>query len=261
MKIVKWFLVSIFFGAFILSCIKSKAPQIDILNKTTLSGKWVVSGSGDFKSFEFNESGNYIIIKDSTENITHDQYLFFGFYTIIDYSRIILYGFGEIHINEINEETISFTFNSEIIYGEEVAITARKQEEIEDSPKTNLLCNTWQLASENGETHVDTSLYVLFSKTGSCFYSYSNAYHDHSGGVAQWKWKDSITIGLQYSWEESSVWHEDNFVEIPILNLDSLNIVDNEKNGIFYPVLFSQTYRKTLSESSIKSVKRGFFHK
>lgn len=224
MKNLKMILVTIFVLTFITACDKDENDSKETLEKSTISAKWNVSNSSDYDSFEFNASGNYIVVKNSTTKSTNDQTILFGTYEIIDNKTIVLSDFGTLILSKIDEASISFSIKLTSSPNNEIIINASKQEEMENSTKTELLCRTWELISINGENVAGTENEgtVLFSKAGTYLVTSSNG----QSGLAQWKWKDATETKFLYSWEETPVWAEENFVEIIELTNSTLKILE-----------------------------------
>jgi hypothetical protein len=163
---MKKILFAIFALTLIAACDKDENEPNEVnVEKTTISAKWTISNSSDYKSFEFNESGNYIVVKNITTRSINDPIVLFGTYEIIDGKKIVLSDFGTLIISVINENSISFSFQLTSNPDNDVIINASKQEEIESSTNTDLLCQTWMLVSF-GEYEIQ-NFYVLFSKAGT----------------------------------------------------------------------------------------------
>jgi hypothetical protein len=115
---------------------------------------------------------------------------------------------------------------------EEVELSATKAPVAESSSKTDLLCRTWQLVKENGETVPSgAKATVLFTNSGTYFLQYSYE-DDIEEGSGQWKWKDSKenTICYAFSDEESSVTCDgDN--ELTVTTLSSSKLVITYSDG------------------------------
>ncbi len=265
MKKIKQILASIFVLAFITGCDKDKNEPKETLDKSTISAKWNVSNSSDYDSFEFNESGNYIVVKNtttkSTAKSTNDQIILFGTYKIIDNKTIILSDFGTIIVTKIDENLTSFSIKLTSDPNNEIIINASKQEEIKSSTRTDLLCRTWEMVTFNGEpvAGTDREGTVLFSKAGTYFVSKAN---DGSGGIAQWKWNDDAETQLLYSWEVVPVFNNDRYVDIPELSSTKLIIIEYKQTYILQPVSTSKSVMKnSLKNSSNRQMKSGFFNK
>ena len=265
MKNVKQILVAILAVIFILSCDKDDIDSNEALKKSTISAKWIVSGSSDYKSFEFNESGNYIIVKKAITKSTNDQIVLFGTYEIIGNTTVVLSEFGTLTISEIKENSIFFSIQLKNNADKEIVINAIKKEEMEASTKTNLLCRTWEMVTVNGEPApgTDMELTVLFSTAGTYFVSYANPEDENDGGLAQWKWKDEAKNQLLYSWDGVPTWNEEKYVEIPELTSSTLKIVEDDTIYILKPK--SNTKSATIKTKRISSnrtiKKRGIFKK
>jgi hypothetical protein len=262
MKNLKQILVAILVLTSIYSC--KKDEQKDILSKETISAKWVVNGTSDYKSFEFNKSGNYIVVKSATTKSTNDVIVLFGTYDIIDKTTIVLSDFGTLKISEINDNSITFSFKLTSNPDNEINIIATKQKEMQNSTKTELLCRTWEMVTVNGEDVVgtDMELTVLFSSAGTYFVSYAIPEDGNDGGLAQWKWKDETETKLLYSWDEIPVWDEEDYVEIPELTSNKLKIIEDEDTYVLQPVSNTKSaIIKTSKNLSNRIMKSGFFKK
>jgi len=264
MKNLKQILVAIFVLTFITACDKDENDPKDTLEKATISAKWNVSNSSDYDSFEFNKSGNYIVIKNLTTKSTNDQIILFGTYEIINNTTIVLSDFGTLTISEINENSISFSIQLTSNPDNEIIINASKQEEMESTTKTELLCRTWELISINGENVAGTEDggTVLFSKASTYLVTWS----DGESGLAQWKWKDEAETQFYYSWEEVPVWEEADYVKIIELTNSTLKILeefDDESDlYVLKPVVNTKSARINSSiEINQKTRGKGLFKK
>tara|TARA_B110001450_G_C17545582_1_gene450397 strand:- start:130 stop:927 length:798 start_codon:yes stop_codon:yes gene_type:complete len=224
MRNLKQILLAILVLTFITACDKDENDPKETLEKATISAKWNVNNSSEYESFEFNESGNYIVLKNSTTKSTNDQIILFGTYEIIGNTTIVLSDFGTLTIADVNENSINFTIQLTSDPDNEIIINASKQTQMESTTNTELLCRTWELISINGEDVAGTEdeLTVLFSAAGTYFVSYS----DGESGLAQWKWKDELETEFLYSWEEEPNWEEEDFVEITELTNSTLKILE-----------------------------------
>lgn len=198
------------------------------LEKETISAKWLVDGLSDYESFEFNKSGNYIVVKNTTTKSTNSQIVLFGSYVIVDDKTITLSDFGTIAISEIDDNSISFSIKLSSNPGTEIIINASKEEEMKSTTRTDLICKTWEMVSVNGEDVAGTEyeLNVLFSQAGTYFVEFPNPEYEGDGGLAYWKWKDKTESKFLYSWENPPVWDEEDEVEIIELTDKTLKILD-----------------------------------
>jgi hypothetical protein len=262
MKNLKQILVAILVLTSIISCEKDENEPNDILKMETISAKWIVDGTSDYVSFEFNESGNYIVVENTTTKSTNEQIVLFGTYEIIDDKTIVLSDFGTINISEIQENTISFSILLNSDPNNEIVIHASKQEEMENTTKTELLCRTWEMVTIDGEdvAGTDMELTVLFSAAGTYFVSYAIAEDGSAGGLAQWKWKNEIETQLLYSWAEVPVWDEASYVEILELTSNKLKIIEYEETYVLQPVSNNKSANINVSKSLPNmTMKTGFF--
>jgi hypothetical protein len=223
-----------------------------------------VGGTSDFESFEFNKSGNYIIVKNNLKKSTTSQIVLFGTYEIVDNNTIVLSDFGKIKISEIGTTSINFSILPESNPSNEINIIATKQAEMQSSTKTELLCRTWEMVTVNREdaAAAEMELTVLFSAAGSYFVSFANPEDENDGGLAQWKWKDATESAFLYSWDETPVWDEEGYVEILELTTSKLKIRDSEDTYILKPVSNTKSAVITPSKSLLnRKIKPGFFKK
>jgi len=259
MRNLKLISLTILVLAFITACDKDENDPKETLEKAAISAKWNVDNSSEYESFEFNESGNYIVVENTTKS-TNDQIILFGTYEIIDNKTIVLSDFGTLTISEINENSISFSIQLTSNPNNEIIINASKQEEMESSINTELLCRTWEMVTINDTLVVgtDMELTVLFSAAGTYFVSYANPDDENDGGLAQWKWKDESQTQLLYSWDEIPIWDEANYVEIPELTTSTLKIIEDEYTYVLQPASNTKSAiiktSKSLSSRTIKKV-------
>lgn len=269
MKNLKKILAVIFALSIIISCDKDENEPKETLGKETISAKWLVYGTNDYESFEFNKSGNYIVVKKTTTKSTNDQIILFGTYEIIDNKTIVLSDFGTIIISEINDNSISFSIQLTSSPNNEIVINATKQEEMENTTKTELLCRTWKMVTVNGEdvTGTEYELSVLFSQAGTYFVEFANPEDENDGGQAYWKWKDATETKFLYSWDTPPVWEDDEVVEIIELTNNKLKILerfDEDEDELYelIPVINTKSARSiTDVVQTVKKMKAGFLKK
>lgn len=261
MKNFQTFFLFILIMALTTSCEKDERGAKEILEIESIIGKWTVNGTSAFESFEFNKSGNYIVVKNSTEKSTNDQRILFGTYEIIDNYTIILSDFGSLKITRINDTSMDFSVSLPGSQYNEMMLSALKQKEMESTTRTELLCRTWKLVSLNGENVEGTGdeLTVLFSKAGTYFVTW----HDGDSDLRHWKWKNATEKEIFYSWGEPVVWDEERKAEIIELTEDILRIRQtfSENEQLLY-LLKPLDNTKSMSKSSIKytegRIKKGF---
>jgi hypothetical protein len=266
MKKNKQILMILFALTMIISCEKNPIVSQDTLSVEKISAKWVIDGISIYKSFEFNKSGNYIVVKKASTDSTSKQFVLFGTYEITDKKTLVLSDFGKIKISEISDKSLSFSVSLITSPNIEVAITASKNAEIQSTTKTDLLCRTWEMVTINGKNVVgtDNDLSVLFSASGTYFVSFANPTDENHGGLAQWKWKDDSQTNILYSWDEVPVWNKSEFVEISKLTSDSLKILEKEDTYVLKPKSnlksnLKQGMKSIPTSTSRKSIKTGFF--
>ncbi len=274
MKKLKQILVAILALTSIVSCDKEdNISQIDI-KQETISAKWDVDGTSEFKSFEFNKNGNYIIVKKGGSvtgklAIDGDEVVLFGTYEILDSETILLSNFGTIKITDISQGTMDYTVTLEDSEKSVYTISVTKADELTSSVKTELLCKTWKLVETNGYEHDDAEgiEVLLFSKAGTYLTSLLMPQSDPDTEIAKWKWQDGTETKAFFSWKETPEWNLDNedegefeIVELSENRLVISEVYDNEE---YVYVLEPYTVVKTTKIISVKNtsktvVKRGF---
>ena len=257
-------IISLFFG-----CSKDDADdssnngtipnQEPTLTKQEISGKWIVSNSNDFISFEFSESGNYIVVQDTATKSIEWQEVIFGTFQIANNRTVVLSEYGTIKITALTNDTISFGLTIEETTNE-ISINATKATEIEITDKTELLCKTWELITLNGESVVGTEydLSVMFSAAGTYLVNYS----DGNNGLAEWIWKDSEEEYFCYSWTGDPNCDGNNEVEVSELTNTDLTIIEGEYIFVFQLAASSKSPDlKSIKLLSTKNIKHGFLKK
>jgi hypothetical protein len=174
-------LLIMFFLICMISCKKDETNSNSVLNPEIISAKWDVTGTSDYQSFEFNESGNYIIVKNETAKLAASQIVVFGTYVINNNKTVVLSDFGTMNISDITENTIRFTISLDSNTDNEISIKAAKQDIISSSANTALLCRTWELVSYAGNDIID--IVVLFSDAGTYFVE-----TPLGNGIGTWIW-------------------------------------------------------------------------
>ncbi len=206
--------------------------------KERINAKWNVNGTSMFTSFEFNLSGNYIVVADASGKSANEEFVAFGVYEIIGSNTIVLSDLGTITVNEINDENINFSIELLSNPNPEI-IDAYKEAEIEETTNTDLLCQTWELISFGGFFIPD--YYVLFSKAGTYLVNYEG-----TTSLGTWTWcneqqdKVAFTIGGTLDCEGI------NIVKEIQLTTESFVGIDLENEGvpmemIMEPVSFSKS--------------------
>lgn len=225
---MKHFLVLILALFCIVSCEKTENEKKSVvIDEETITAKWNVSSTSDFESFEFTESGNYIVIKKSFAKTTGDPSILFGSYEIVDNKTINLSDFGTITVTKISGSIIGFKVQLFSDTENEIAIEANKQEAIEKTERTELLCRTWELVSCGGYSISDFT--VLFSKAGTYFLSLVLD-GERISATGTWVWCDSEQTKLAFAMEESLDCESNNVIKEIQLTEDSFTGIDLE-NG------------------------------
>lgn len=210
-----------------VSCGKDEeSPQPGLFD--TINGKWEVNGSSEFESFEFNQSGNYIVVVPAGGAGPTVQ---FGTYEVINNTTVELSNFGTISEAQVGTNSIDFKLEVVSNPGSKVTLNASKKAEMASSSKTALLCRTWKLVSVDGVSVVGTpdELTVLFSKAGTYFVS------TNATDVAEWKWKTSAEVAFFYTWSGTFV--DEDYVDIIELTASTLKIDEDGTEFVLTPVI------------------------
>ena len=175
-------------------------PEPVTINKSAVSAKWEVEDGSDYNTFEFNESGTYVVVKTSPDKDIEEDIILFGTYTI-DGDQMILSTFGRILVKSISDEKMTFSIKleGESEFGD--TLSANKSEELPTSTNTQLLCRTWRLVTLNGDTVADTDLELLMVFYQSGTYVVTWIEDEELGGLAEWKWRDTEEDAMCYSWD------------------------------------------------------------
>jgi hypothetical protein len=255
----KQLIVIILLVGSIISCKKDK--ENETLSKDTISAKWLVTGSNsDYESFEFNQSGNYIVVRNSATKSTAAQIILFGTYQIVDNVTIELSSLGKIKITSIEKSNFSFSLTLQYDQNNQILIVATKASEFSSSTRTQLLCRTWKIVTIDGVNVEGTEDggSILFSAAGTYLVTWVGG----ENGLAQWTWKDSKETTMCYSWEGDPTCNGDNEVQIIELTQNSMKISEKYNGKTIIYVLVPTSSTKSAQFQSIpinteKSIKKG----
>ncbi len=226
MKIFKQTLLAFLAIMCFVSCDKDDSElKNELETKASINAKWVVEGTSEFKSFEFNESGNYIIVKEGTVKSSASNSILFGTYEYDADQTITLSEFGTIKISDYGTDHMNFVVELKDGTEEPVSLKATKKEEMGSSERTDLLCRSWKLIRINDVNVEGTEeeITVLFSKAGTYFVEFVNPNPDVLGGLAEWSWSNSSKTAINYSWTQ---YGEGGTFDIVELTDNSLKILE-----------------------------------
>ena len=223
----------------VVGCKKETSDVTSTITTKNISAKWQLNNP-DYNSIEFNESGNYIVLKNANNlegnKITQasnvdDPSVVFGSYKIINSTTLELANYGTININSLTASNLNFKLV--LLNKKEITFTSTKATSvIPSSTKTDLLTKTWSLykisALNNGITDTSFNKYVglltvLFSQYGTYFV---HQFEDFSNN---WRWKNAEETQLYYSSENLTDWTKANYVEITELTDSHLIITERMK--------------------------------
>lgn len=240
------------------SC-KKNDDSSDNLDTTKVSAKWVVTNPTDYISFEFNKSGNYIVVQNADKKSTNTLKVLFGTYEITDGMTLVLSNFGKIKVSSIDDASMNFTLSLTDNPSEELSLKATKKAEMDGSTKTDLLCRTWEMVTVDSMPVAGTEydLTVLFSKAGTYLVSHKN-YPDETG-LAQWKWKNTSETQLLYSWSEVPDWGSAAYVDIPVLTETQLKIVEGDVVYVLKPATGAKSGSISSTSATSGRIPKGIF--
>ncbi len=226
MKFIKQVIVVTWVMTSFISCEKNEDNLNVVLNKEAISAKWIVDEPIDYVSFEYNESGNYIIVRNMNTKSTNNQIVLFGTYNLIDDKTITLSDFGTMKISNIEENSIDFSISLYSDPNSETSISAVKQDEIANSTKTKLLCKTWELVSL-GESNL-SGFTILLSNAGTYFVK--SVSDGDEGTLGTWKWCNSEETKLAFTIDNILDCDGTQIIKDIVLTTDSFTGIDME-NG------------------------------
>ena len=192
-------------------------------NSTTtgINAKWeVTSSNSEFASFEFTESGNYIIVEKSS--LRSSSGIHTGTYTS-NGNTLNLLGFGVV-VFQTDGEIVVLSVERTSASGEKVEYSLRKiKNTIEEAEQSNLLCKTWKLIRIAGlpTSPGNGELSILFSKAGSYLVTYTDGTPTE---LNQWKWYDKQKTIIQHSPDLNI--YNGSIANIVTLTKDSLVLMD-----------------------------------
>lgn len=267
MKKLFKFLCIAFLLAGAVSCDNNEQDTVDEKNDPTpvvetISAKWVVDDMDDYESFEFTESGNYIIVKktdnSSGRTSSTDDTVLFGTYEV-NGDEIVLHGFGVITFVFLDDETISFTIELENGAGAAITISAVKDitNDVDNSDKTDLLTGTkWKFVyyatvDASQSWTIDYEHTMTFTRSGTYIQQYDAVEevctpHPEEGGspeceehpftftgVSYWRWANTAQTTIKtWGGTGSDPWTQD--LQIVELTAQSLQFIEENNDGSWF---------------------------
>lgn len=231
MNILKNVFLALLVIVSLISCDKEDSDvKNEILDKASINAKWVVEGYSEFNSFEFTESGNYIVIKENTMKSSENNSILFGSYEYDDDKTLVLSDFGTLIISDLGTDIMTFVIKDT---SGDITLKANKQQEMDRSEKTDLLCRTWKAISVNDVDveGTDGEFTVVFSRAGTYFVKYANPVNGVIGGLAKWSWLNSKETEIMYSWELSIGYDDEGTAEIVELTDEILQVLEVFEDG------------------------------
>lgn len=187
MKYLKLAMLSLLFISFLASCEKDenisepsqeqkKSTKDDNeVTKESISAKWVVSGNSEYKSFEFNESGNYIIVKEGPLKSDDNEIVLYGTYEVNSDGSITIDAVGVISVTFNGDNTIDIELALLETPDVKIPMSAEKVEAIAVGTKTEMLCQSWRMESVNDSSTLGTimDMTVIFTEAGTYFVTFN----------------------------------------------------------------------------------------
>ena len=243
----------------IITCLFSCSKEDNNSEKESIENKWIVEGSTEFKSFEFDSNGNYIIIKNNIASTSRtnegEEIVVLGTYEILDTDIFLLSNFGTVKFDnsDPNHIKLSIKYKESDTYTYDLTVT--KAAEFASTPKTDLLCNnTWKFTRTVPVK--DTINLINFSKAGTCFTNFSIiSSKTNLVEFGKWKWQDKEETKIIITEIKSPQWliDKDEEVELEITKLNSVRLEMKEiYNEKAYNIVFDTTTVKRDSASSKK---------
>ncbi|KAB1155919.1 hypothetical protein F7018_11460 [Tenacibaculum aiptasiae] len=264
MKTIGKIATLLFLTLLTISCSSNDEIPSTKIKKEEISSKWEIENS-NYKSFEFNKDGNYIIVKSASANKSKSQKneknILLGQYEIVDDKTINLIDFGQIIISSINGTKMDFTIVDNKT-STSIEVSSSKIEKISSSSNTDLLCRTWKMTEVNGEDVVGTinELTVIFSQAGTYFVELANPTSENEGGLAEWKWEDAKENKFCYSWEGEANCTGDNSVSIAEIKENLLVLMEGKETFKLEPISNSVP-KSTKKPTKTVNLKKGVFSK
>lgn len=199
--------------------------------KESINKKWIVENATEFKSIEFDDKGNYIIIKNGVNTSSNkkkaEEILVSGTYEILDTDILVLSDFGSMKFDDSDPANIKFSIKYEgsDTYTYELKVT--KAAEFTSTLKTDLLCDTTWKFTKNAPVK-DTVNLINFSKAGTCFTNFSIT-SQNSGyflEFGKWKWLDNAETKIVITQVKSPEWilDKDGEVEFEITGISKVKL-------------------------------------
>lgn len=232
MKHIKLIGLMLFAAAIVIySCKKKDSTDNSTPTPTaTMNAKWKVTNadSVSFKSFEFNNSGQYIVVTPNGAK--------YGNYTKTG-STVAMANFGTITITSLGSTQFNFSLTT-LTKGINLTydITTTKAAEIPLAGNTALLCRTWNLVTVDSVPVAGTQmeLQVMFTQAGTYFVHYVQS---DTSAMSQWTWKDAQQNWICYNWNGAPTCEGNNEVFMNALTSTRLSMIENELKYELVPYL------------------------
>jgi len=255
MKKSKQILVLLLVMCAFISCEKAddEPEQMNEDNLENILGKWMVSNSPIYKSFEFTDRGVCIIVEKSMAKSVNDEIVNVGTYDLDDLGigLIILLETGDTRILDdilLTPESASFTVTDPTDPDNAVMVQTEIVEEMEDTERTQLLARSWVLSrttwNDISEGITEDVVFpggyrgivaLSISGTYTTFISYNNAEERHYGN---WMWVDN-TETVIWEWTNDQSFGEAQQLTITALSQDLMVILATTPEGDIVTQYFS----------------------
>ena len=256
MSQLKQIIIAIFIVISFSSCYKEDNNPV----KESVNNKWIIENSTEYKSIEFDDNKNYIIIKNkisTTSKVSEPEEIFvLGTYEILDTDIFLLSDFGTIKFDNTDPNHIKFSvkFEGSDTYTYELNVT--KAAEFVSTPQTDLLCqNTWKFAKKIPIK--DTISLINFSKAGTCFTNFTIS-SQNSGFITElgkWKWQDKEETKIIITQIANPEWiiDKDGEVELEVTKLNTTRlelkeIYNNQSYNIAFDTIYASKTKKFSSQ-------------
>jgi hypothetical protein len=178
--------------------LREEAGKKPAFSLALFNAKWeIASRDSDFVSFEFDEHGNFLAIKNAN---ARDPAAYLGKYTVKSLDTLELEDYGVITLQDRMNNAINFTFTA--LESDTPAAYHAKEDTsaLDNFPETDLLCRAWRAVTIGGDNVQEAGgeHLTFFSRRGAFYVVYLD---EDRSALGQWKWKDHTRTEFVYSWD------------------------------------------------------------
>jgi len=224
MKVLRSLLLVIFLS---YSCTNDDVIPEDVISYRNLNFKWMVENTSEYASFEFNCSGNFIVVKNN--RLLSYPTIILGKYTPLSTRRMELTGLGMMDISTLNDKHFRFTLKLDSDPDNDIEFEAIKAPLIDGASSLHQLFRTWELVSFNGED-VKAKMIAIFGAAGTFLVKWPL----EEPSLATWQWRDQSKRQICVLWNPDDDCSEENQIRIIGLSDEQLMIYESPDEGVEY---------------------------